>query len=117
MASSHTPVVLITNDDGPLSDESPFIETFIEVLQRELGWKVRVCIPDAQRSWIAKAFLVNEAVVLKQFGPLSTKITAEKGSWYMASGTPAGCVNIALNHLFPDIDLVVRIAPLAHVYT
>ncbi|KAJ2310402.1 hypothetical protein H4R23_002111 [Coemansia sp. Cherry 401B] len=107
MSVPRKPTVLITNDDGPLGDESPFIEQFIGVLQRKLGWNIRVCIPTDQRSWIAKAFLVSEPVTLKEFAP-SSDIIAEKGCWYMASGTPASCVNIALNHLFPDIDLVVR---------
>ncbi|KAJ2328341.1 hypothetical protein IWW51_001252 [Coemansia sp. RSA 2702] len=105
MSVPRKPTVLITNDDGPLGDESPFIEQFIGVLQRKLGWNIRVCIPTDQRSWIAKAFLVSEPVTLKEFAP-SSDIIAEKGCWYMASGTPASCVNIALNHLFPDIDLV-----------
>ncbi|KAJ2294943.1 hypothetical protein IW139_004101 [Coemansia sp. RSA 353] len=84
------PTVLITNDDGPLSDESPFIERFIAT----------------QRSWIAKAFLVNEPVVLEELVP-STDIIAKKNCWFTASGTPASCVNIALNHLFSDIDIVI----------
>ncbi|KAJ2079876.1 hypothetical protein H4R24_003475 [Coemansia sp. RSA 988] len=106
MELSQRPTVLITNDDGPLSDESPFLETFVRALQKELGWDIRVCIPACQRSWIAKAFLVNEPVVLKEFEP-SADIGKKKGCWYTASGTPASCVNIALNHLFPDVNLVI----------
>ncbi|PIA17408.1 sure-like protein [Coemansia reversa NRRL 1564] len=106
MGSLRKPTVLITNDDGPLSDESPFIETFVCALQNKLGWNIKVCIPACQRSWIAKAFLVNQPVVLKELKP-SANIKTEKGCWYTASGTPASCVNIALNHLFPDVDLVI----------
>ncbi|KAJ2378850.1 hypothetical protein IW150_000548 [Coemansia sp. RSA 2607] len=105
--TSKVPTVLVTNDDGPLSDESPFIESFIETIQRRLSWNVRVCIPSSQRSWIAKAFLVNQDVTIKEYRPTLTDIKYERGTWYTATGTPASCVNIALHHLFSDIDLVI----------
>ncbi|KAJ1956652.1 hypothetical protein EC988_001236 [Linderina pennispora] len=96
-ALPNIPTVLITNDDGPPGEESPFIETFAAHLTAKLGWRVRVCIPAHQRSWISKAILVNEPV----------HVTSHKKDWYLATGTPASCVNIALHHLFSDIDLVI----------
>ncbi|KAI7899216.1 survival protein sure-like phosphatase/nucleotidase [Cokeromyces recurvatus] len=104
--------VLISNDDGPPSlKESPFILPFIEHLEK-LGWDVRVCLPDSQKSWIAKSFMITEEVQLRYYNRKTKEITIEKendNDFYLLSGTPATCVNIALNHLFKDeeFDLVI----------
>ncbi|KAG2209057.1 hypothetical protein INT46_011455 [Mucor plumbeus] len=104
--------VLISNDDGPPSlDESPFILPFIEHLE-SLGWEVKVCLPDSQRSWIAKSFMIKEEIQLRYFNRLTKQITEDKqndNDFYLLSGTPATCINIALNHLFVDeeFDLVI----------
>lgn len=45
------PVVLLTNDDGPPCDASPNIYSFARALESQLGWDVRVVIPDSQKSW------------------------------------------------------------------
>ncbi|GAN10334.1 RAS-related protein Rab-6A-like [Mucor ambiguus] len=99
-------------DIGPPSlDESPFILPFIEHLEN-LGWDVKVCLPDSQKSWIAKSFMIKEEIHLRYFNRLTKQITEEKQNnddFYLLSGTPATCVNIALNHLFQDeeFDLVI----------
>ncbi|KAI8326335.1 sure-like protein [Martensiomyces pterosporus] len=103
------PTVLITNDDGPPGEESPFIEAFVGALHHSLGWRTKVCIPSNQRSWIGKALLVNETVALEKYKPPTKDGSGDDVDecWYLATGTPASCVNIALHHLFADIDLVI----------
>ncbi|KAI8642623.1 survival protein sure-domain-containing protein [Parasitella parasitica] len=92
--------VLISNDDGPPSlDESPFILPFIEHLE-SLGWDVKVCLPDCQKSWIAKSFMIKEDIRLRYFNRETKQITEEKqndNDFYLLSGTPATCVNINLH--------------------
>ncbi|KAI8083986.1 survival protein sure-like phosphatase/nucleotidase [Gilbertella persicaria] len=104
--------VLICNDDGPPSwEESPFILPFVQHLE-SLGWEVKVCLPDSQKSWIAKSFLIKDEIYLRYFNRITQQITVEKeneNDFFLLSGTPATCVNIALNHLFRDqaFDLVI----------
>lgn len=52
--------VLITNDDGPLSDQySPYIRIFVQYLLKHTDWDIYICIPNQQRSWIGKAHFAN----------------------------------------------------------
>ncbi|GMK59561.1 hypothetical protein CspeluHIS016_0801670 [Cutaneotrichosporon spelunceum] len=64
------PVVLLTNDDGPPSDHSPNIFQFAKQLIKDLGWEVRVVIPDGQRSWVGKGFAINQIISATFFYPL-----------------------------------------------
>ncbi|KAG0146033.1 hypothetical protein CROQUDRAFT_723122 [Cronartium quercuum f. sp. fusiforme G11] len=113
------PTVLLTNDDGPCSSsESPFIHSFTRHLRSAfLGScpdKLRVVIPDSQKSWIGKAYIINDQISLKYYDP-DTSISSSKpltsaasDQWILLGGTPATCSNIALFNLFPDeIDLVI----------
>ncbi|CAO3619492.1 unnamed protein product [Mucor hiemalis] len=86
--------VLISNDD------------------ENLGWNVKVCLPDSQKSWIAKSFTIKEEISVRYYNRVKKQITNEQeneNDFYLLSGTPATCVNIALNHLFKneEFDLVI----------
>ncbi|KAI8368516.1 survival protein sure-like phosphatase/nucleotidase [Blakeslea trispora] len=104
--------VLISNDDGPPSwEESPFVLPFVEHLEK-LGWDVKVCLPDSQKSWIAKSFLIKDEIQLRYYNRSTQQITTKQQcstDFLLLSGTPATCVNIALHHLFVDqeFDLVI----------
>ncbi|KAH8084632.1 putative cytoplasm protein [Filobasidium floriforme] len=115
------PVVLVTNDDGPPSASSPNIYSFVKLLQEQLGWDVRVVIPDCQKSWVGKAYAISDIIDGKYFYPrgpdgLEGEITSEKRplkegetmEWILLTGTPATCANIALHNIYPgEIDLVI----------
>ncbi|KAG2174101.1 hypothetical protein INT43_004121 [Umbelopsis isabellina] len=105
--------VLITNDDGPPSqDESPFVFTFIEYLL-SLGWEVSVCLPDTQKSWISKSFMIKDHINVKYYNKEHDRIQAHRSSssdYVLLGGTPATCVNIGLHHVFKDIDFDLVIA-------
>lgn len=69
MPSSSTPNrrlrVLLTNDDGrpsPKTGHSPFIYPFARGLVEQLGWDVRVVVPDSQKSWVGKSYLIGDKV-------------------------------------------------------
>ncbi|KAI8576333.1 hypothetical protein K450DRAFT_257259 [Umbelopsis ramanniana AG] len=105
--------VLISNDDGPPSaDESPFILTFIEQLEA-LGWEVSVCLPDTQKSWISKSFMIKDHIGVKYYNRQTNRVQAHKSApndFVLLSGTPATCVNIGLHHVFKDTDFDLVIA-------
>ncbi|KAI7889283.1 survival protein sure-like phosphatase/nucleotidase [Mucor mucedo] len=104
--------VLISNDDGPPSlEESPFILPFIQHLEN-LGWDVKVCLPDSQKSWIAKSFMIKQEIHVRYYNRVTGEISDEQhhdNDFVLLSGTPATCVNIALNHLYKDevFDMVI----------
>ncbi|KAF9505021.1 hypothetical protein BS47DRAFT_1437345 [Hydnum rufescens UP504] len=103
--------ILLTNDDGPPSRDSPFI----------LGFDVKVVIPSSQKSWIGKAFHIKEKITGRYYYPrqhpnlkpetshVSRPLKeGELGEWILLDGTPATCANIGLHNLYPrEIDLVV----------
>ncbi|KIR53822.1 5'/3'-nucleotidase SurE [Cryptococcus gattii Ru294] len=115
------PVVLLTNDDGPPCDASPNIYSFAHALERQLGWDVRVVIPDSQKSWVGKAYAINDVITASYFYPQGPdgrtgEVThvprplkhGESMEWVLLSGTPSSCANIALHNLYPgEIDLVI----------
>ncbi|KAG0171092.1 hypothetical protein DFQ30_001519 [Apophysomyces sp. BC1015] len=104
--------VLISNDDGPPNEEeSPFIEPFIEHLER-LGWVVRVALPNCQKSWVSKSFMIKDHVDISYYNRKSRQINLHQhdpSDFVLLSGTPATCVNIALHHVFKneEFDLVI----------
>lgn len=59
-------------------------------------WSAFVCIPDGPQSFVSKAI---------GKGPISIR-HLEDGAAHVA-GSPATCVNIALNHLAADCDFVI----------
>lgn len=109
----------VTNDDGPCSStESPFIYSFSRQLRSDFlgpsSEKLKVVIPDSQKSWIGKAYIIKDTISLSYFDPKHstrspTPITEPgREEWILLSGTPASCSNIGLFNLFPEkIDLVI----------
>ncbi|KAJ2960158.1 hypothetical protein NQZ79_g4530 [Umbelopsis isabellina] len=96
----------------PSQDESPFISTFIEYLL-SLGWEVSVCLPDTQKSWISKSFMIKDHINVKYYSKEHDKIQAHRSSpsdYVLLGGTPATCVNIGLHHVFKDIEFDLVIA-------
>ncbi|KAK7188083.1 sure-like protein [Paraphaeosphaeria sporulosa] len=120
--------ILITNDDGPPSDQSsPYVHSLVSTLQSH-GHTVSVVLPHTQRSWIGKAHLVGHSIKPTYFRPLPLR--SENGrllndgtthtrplpdasteeEWILVDSTPASCVQIGLFHYFKSrgpIDLVV----------
>ncbi|KAI0732371.1 survival protein sure-like phosphatase/nucleotidase, partial [Fomitopsis betulina] len=114
------PRVILTNDDGPPGQDSPYIFGLYRHLAKDLGWDVKVVIPSSQKSWIGKAHHIHEVVngrfyyprepdgegeTSEQSRPLRDGEIAE---WILLNGTPATCANIALHNLYHgDVDLVI----------
>lgn len=124
--------VLLTNDDGPLSDQySPYIRIFVQFLLKHTDWDIFICIPNQQRSWIGKAHFAShnpsasfiysnpESQTNEFMGPFSvpqfkrlTKLTHAASTstavpenyieWCLIDGTPATCSDIGLNHLVDE---------------
>jgi len=86
--------ILVTNDDGV---DSPTLVPFARALER-LG-RVRVVVPDSERSWIGKA--------ISRFDVLQAAMTARDGyPMHAVSGTPADCASLGIHTLFdgpPDV--------------
>ncbi|KAK6349127.1 hypothetical protein TWF730_009883 [Orbilia blumenaviensis] len=106
--------ILLTNDDGPPSESSPFIKSLITSL-RDRGHTVSVCIPADQKSWIGKAHIIGHHPKATFYQPDNEKTeetprTDGGEEWVLINGTPASCTQIGLFHLFKEkgkIDLVV----------
>ncbi|KAH7132524.1 survival protein sure-like phosphatase/nucleotidase [Dendryphion nanum] len=121
--------ILVTNDDGPPSDQSsPYVHSLVSNLQAA-GHTVSVVLPHTQRSWIGKAHLVGKPILptyfrpspllttpsgrLSNTGTTSTRPLPENSTeeeWILVDSTPASCVQIGLFHYFEkrgNIDLVV----------
>lgn len=121
--------ILITNDDGPPSDQSsPYVHSLVSTLQ-QAGHTVSVVLPHTQRSWIGKAHLVGKSIRPTYFRPQPLQTTSEgrltnhgtthnsplppdskEEEWVLVDSTPASCVQIGLYHYFSSrgpIDLVV----------
>lgn len=120
--------ILITNDDGPPSNQSsPYVHSLVSSLQLA-GHKVSVVLPNIQRSWIGKAHLVGKSIKPTYFRPGPLKAVdgrlsntgtisnrplpgnSDDEEWVLVDSTPASCVQIGLYHYFKargPIDLVV----------
>ncbi|KAL1989411.1 hypothetical protein VTN96DRAFT_173 [Rasamsonia emersonii] len=118
--------ILVTNDDGPPSNQSsPYVHSLVHTLQ-SAGHIVSVVLPHQQRSWIGKAHIVGASVKPTYFRPGTlhkddgTIHPLPRGShsdddedgdeWVLIDSTPASCVQIGLYHYFQDrgpVDLVV----------
>ncbi|KAB2102204.1 hypothetical protein AG0111_0g9846 [Alternaria gaisen] len=121
--------ILVTNDDGPPSDQSsPYVHSLVSTLQKH-GHTVSVVLPHTQRSWIGKAHLVGKSIQPTYYRPAPLQTNAEgrltnhgtthnsplpsssnEEEWVLVDSTPASCVQIGLYHYFSDrgpIDLVV----------
>ncbi|KAF2644049.1 sure-like protein [Massarina eburnea CBS 473.64] len=121
--------ILITNDDGPPSDQSsPYVHSLVSTLQSH-GHTVSVVLPHTQRSWIGKAHLVGKSIKPTYYRPSPLRTlsgnrlsnsgtttthplppTSKDEEWILVDSTPASCVQIGLYHYFSSrgpIDLVV----------
>ncbi|KAG9001927.1 hypothetical protein FRB94_000689 [Tulasnella sp. JGI-2019a] len=121
MSTKHSPRhVLLSNDDGPPSHESPYVYGLYMEMTRKLGWDVKVVIPSSQKSWIGKAYQIKDTIKGTYYypkGPDGQGSTSEVsrpleegevGEWILLDGTPATCVNIAIHNIYPgEIDLVI----------
>ncbi|OGE53038.1 hypothetical protein PENARI_c008G02514 [Penicillium arizonense] len=118
--------ILVTNDDGPPSNQSsPYVHSLVHSLQAA-GHTVSVVLPHQQRSWIGKAHIVGASVKPTYFRPGTlhhedgTTHHLPRGSngepddggdeWVLIDSTPASCVQIGLYHYFQErgpIDVIV----------
>ncbi|MCJ1399431.1 hypothetical protein MMC11_002633 [Xylographa trunciseda] len=114
--------ILVTNDDGPPSQESsPYVHSLVKTLQ-DAGHTVSVILPHVQRSWIGKAHFVGQVTKPTYFRPgtlheddgttherpLPEGASGEE--WVLVDGTPGTCTQLGLYHFFQErgpIDLVV----------
>ncbi|KAJ8522523.1 hypothetical protein ONZ45_g899 [Pleurotus djamor] len=120
MSHPHPPRVLLTNDDGPPSPESPYIYGLYRHLTKVYGWDVKVVIPSSQKSWIGKAYHIKEITKGCYYYPRDPDgvgessehsrplVEGEVAEWILLDGTPATCANVALHNIYPDqFDLVI----------
>ncbi|GAB7350645.1 hypothetical protein MBLNU459_g1208t1 [Dothideomycetes sp. NU459] len=121
--------ILVTNDDGPPSDQSsPYVLPFVRQLEAA-GHMVSVILPHTQRSWIGKAHIVGQDVEATYYWPetgehgaprqtassaeattTTTTTTSGNKPWVLVNSTPASCSQLGLSHCFkdrPPVDLVV----------
>ncbi|KAL8767499.1 MAG: hypothetical protein Q9209_006006 [Squamulea sp. 1 TL-2023] len=116
--------ILVTNDDGPPSNQSsPYIHSFVNTLQ-SAGHTVSVILPHQQRSWIGKAHFAAQVIKPTYFRPGSLhqddgtthakplQSDSDQGheEWVLVNSTPATAAQLGLFHFFQDrgpVDLVV----------
>ncbi|KAL8871448.1 MAG: hypothetical protein Q9174_002721 [Haloplaca sp. 1 TL-2023] len=116
--------ILVTNDDGPPSNQSsPYIHSFVKSLQ-SAGHTVSVVLPHQQRSWIGKAHFASQIVKPTYFRPgtlhkddgtthakpLDSSSKENVEEWVLVNSTPATAAQLGLYHFFQDrgpVDLVV----------
>ncbi|KAL8669121.1 MAG: hypothetical protein Q9168_006273 [Polycauliona sp. 1 TL-2023] len=114
--------ILVTNDDGPPSNQSsPYIHSFVKTLQ-SAGHVVSVIIPHQQRSWIGKAHFAAQVIKPTYFRPGTLhqddstthakplQSDNESEEWVLVNSTPATAAQLGLFHFFQDrgpVDLVV----------
>ncbi|KAL8799531.1 MAG: hypothetical protein Q9182_005806 [Xanthomendoza sp. 2 TL-2023] len=113
--------ILVTNDDGPPSNQSsPYIHSFVKTLQAA-GHVVSVIVPHQQRSWIGKAHFAAQIVKPTYFHPgtlhgddgtthAKPLEDDDTGEWVLVNSTPATATQLGLFHFFQDrgpVDLVL----------
>jgi tubulin---tyrosine ligase len=99
------------NDDGPPSDYSPYIATFVRALQ-QAGHVTSVVLPNMQSSGMAKAYNFGQVLQPVYYTPdlADDDDGRTPDRWILVNGTPASCVQLGVHHLFQDrgpIDLVI----------
>lgn len=116
--------VLLTNDDGPLSDEfSPYVKSLVDAFYKYTDWSLTIVVPHTQRSWIGKAHFAGKTLTSTFIyptnngndfkGPFPTSqpdlIAQGFREWKLIDGTPASCTDIGINYLNDnkDVDLVI----------
>ncbi|KAJ3351535.1 hypothetical protein HDU91_006114 [Kappamyces sp. JEL0680] len=105
--------ILICNDDGPPHKTfSPFIKDYVNALAA-LDWvtKVYVVLPANNRSWVGKGLQPTHDYLTLQYYDCDSGVVSDTRTaptdWVLADASPAACVNLALCHLCPDVDLVL----------
>jgi 5'-nucleotidase len=81
------PVILVSNDDGYLSDGIQALAAAVA----DLG-EVVVVAPEAEQSAASHAISLHRPLRLKQI----------KERWYAVDGTPTDCAYLAINHVLKD---------------
>lgn len=123
--------VLLTNDDGPLDDQScPYMKYFVDEIRRTTDWKISIVIPHQQRSWIGKAHFAGKTLstsfiytkdstsvpgseINKFEGPFTTSqqdlLNQDYLEWCLVDSTPAACADIGIhyNSHSEPVDLVI----------
>jgi len=100
MPGNHTPLILVTNDDGIRSSG---LHALTSIMQ-ELG-DVVVVAPMEEQSGTSSALTVHRPV---RIIPWSLPLSCEEDTVYAVTGTPTDCVKLALSHLLSRTpDLVV----------
>ncbi|KAK9459899.1 tubulin-tyrosine ligase family-domain-containing protein [Lipomyces oligophaga] len=113
--------VLVTNDDGPPGEDSPYVDYFIRALQENTDWDISVALPDCQKSWIGKAHFIGKTITASYItpskevggdyeGPYYKSKADGSEEWVLLDGTPATCSQIGIHHLFKEkgpVDLVI----------
>lgn len=88
--------ILLTNDDGIDAPGLIYLARSLSDIAR-----VRVVVPDRERSWVGKAITRYETVTVE-------RVDRDGLTVYACSGYPADCVQLGIHTLFPDEpDLVV----------
>jgi len=88
--------ILITNDDGVTSEG---ILTLAKVLSKK--HEVAVVAPESERSAASHAITIHFPIWAKKLS------ICEYASVYSTTGTPADCVKLGVDVLFPNPDVVV----------
>ncbi|CCH45978.1 hypothetical protein BN7_5565 [Wickerhamomyces ciferrii] len=120
--------VLLTNDDGPLNDEtSPYIKFLVDAISKYTNWNLSIVVPNTQRSWIGKAhfagkdltasfiYTENDNISNSFKGPFPTPQSELNNQglkeWALIDGTPASCTDIGVHHIYNQekgpVDLVI----------
>ncbi|ONH69401.1 putative tubulin--tyrosine ligase PBY1, partial [Cyberlindnera fabianii] len=115
----------LTNDDGPLNDESsPYVKILVDAIEKYTDWDLSIVVPNQQRSWIGKAHLADKNLTAtfiyphdpesnSFLGPFHTpqqELREKYKEWVLIDGTPASCADIGINHLYKEkgpVDLVL----------
>ena len=97
--------ILISNDDGI---DSPFLGRFLDAFS-EIAESVVCVVPATEQSWIGRAYSRHKTLMLQERG--------QRGNIRICTvdGTPADCVNIALEHVLQEApDAVVSGMNIGH---
>lgn len=103
--------VLLFNDDGPPSPNSPFVDEFWRTLTAACpAWDISVVLPHINCSWIGKALTTSSIVETTYYDPYTCETSTlrkSKTDFTLLSCTPGSCANIALYHIYKDVDLII----------
>jgi 5'-nucleotidase len=93
------PVILVSNDDGYLSEGLQALAAALDGLG-----EVWVVAPEAEQSAASHAISLHR--------PLRIKEVRER--WYAVDGTPTDCAYLAINHLLRDLRPALMVSGINH---